>query len=69
MLPAFRELAAPTLRAAVEAAEDIGARVLERNRELALAGYHAQVHVEAQTSFVMTPEASRPPGGHDAVRR
>ena len=56
MLPAFRELAAPTLRAAVEAGEDIGARVLERNRELALAGYHAQVHVEAQTSFVFLLE-------------
>ena len=51
MLPEFRQLAAPTLRAAVEAAPELTARVLERNRELAAAGYHAQVHVEEQTSF------------------
>jgi bacillithiol biosynthesis cysteine-adding enzyme BshC len=51
MLPAFRELAAPALRAAVESAPDISARVLERNRELAAHGYHAQVHVEEHTSF------------------
>ena len=47
MLPAFRELAAPAMRAAVERAEDLTAAVLERNRQLAAAGYHAQVHVEA----------------------
>lgn len=56
MLPAFRELAAPALRAAVEAAPEIAARVLERNQELAAAGYHAQVHVENQTSFVFLLE-------------
>jgi bacillithiol synthase len=51
MLPEFRQLAAPTLRAAVEAAPELTARVLERDRELAEAGYHSQVHVEEQTSF------------------
>jgi bacillithiol biosynthesis cysteine-adding enzyme BshC len=51
MLPEFRQLAAPTLRAAVEAAPELTARVMERNRELTAAGYHAQVHVEEQTSF------------------
>jgi bacillithiol biosynthesis cysteine-adding enzyme BshC len=56
MLPAFRELAAPTIGAAVEAAEDLTAAVLERNRQLAAAGYHAQVHVEATTSFVFLIE-------------
>jgi bacillithiol biosynthesis cysteine-adding enzyme BshC len=56
MLPAFRELAAPTIGAAVEAAEDLTAGVLERNRELAAAGYHAQVHVEAATSLVFLIE-------------
>jgi len=56
MLPAFRELAAPALRAAVQAAPDITARVLERNRQLVAAGYHAQVHVEGQTSFVFLLE-------------
>jgi bacillithiol biosynthesis cysteine-adding enzyme BshC len=51
MLPAFRELAAPVLRAAVEQAPELTAAVLERNRELVDAGYHAQVHVEPQTAF------------------
>jgi bacillithiol biosynthesis cysteine-adding enzyme BshC len=56
MLPAFRGLAAPTIAAAVEAAEDLTAAVLERNRQLAAAGYHAQVHVEASTSLVFLIE-------------
>jgi bacillithiol biosynthesis cysteine-adding enzyme BshC len=56
LLPAFRELAAPCLRAAVEAAPELTARVLERNGELAAAGYHAQVHVEPQTSLVFLLE-------------
>ena len=51
MLPEFRQLAAPTLRKAVQAAPELTARVMERNRELSGAGYHAQVHVEEQTSF------------------
>ncbi|MGA8578125.1 MAG: bacillithiol biosynthesis cysteine-adding enzyme BshC [Bryobacteraceae bacterium] len=51
MLPAFRELAAPVLRRAVEQAPELTAAVLERNRELVEAGYHAQVHVEPQTAF------------------
>lgn len=56
MSPAFRGLAAPALRAAVETAPDLTARVLDRNRELEAAGYHAQVHVEPQTSFVFLLE-------------
>ena len=51
MLPAFRELAAPVLRSAVERAPELTAAVLERNRELVEAGYHAQVHVEPQNAF------------------
>ena len=51
LLPAFRELAATALRTAVEAAPALTAQVLQRNRDLAGAGYHAQVHVEEQTSF------------------
>jgi bacillithiol synthase len=51
MLPEFRQLAAPTLRAAVGAAPELTARILERNRELVADGYHAQVHVEEKTSF------------------
>jgi bacillithiol biosynthesis cysteine-adding enzyme BshC len=56
MLPAFRALAAPALRAAVASAPELTAGVLARNRELADAGYHAQVHIEEQTSFVFLLE-------------
>ncbi len=65
MLPEFRELAAPAMRAAVEAAPELTAAVLARNEELAAAGYHAQVHVEEQTSFVL-PAGGRPgvPGSY-----
>lgn len=56
MLPAFRELAAPALRKAVERAPELTGRMLDRNRELAGAGYHAQVHIEQQTSFVFLLE-------------
>jgi bacillithiol biosynthesis cysteine-adding enzyme BshC len=56
MLPAFRALAAPALAAAVKAAGDLTDGVLARNRELAAAGYHAQVHLEDHTSFVFLLE-------------
>lgn len=59
MAPAVRELAAPTLRAAVEAAPELSERLLERNRELTAAGYHAQVHVEPATSLVFLLENGR----------
>ena len=65
MLPAFRELAAPALRLAVAAAPKIATDVLERNLQLAAAGYHAQVHVENQTSFVFLLEN----GKRQALRR
>jgi bacillithiol synthase len=56
MFPAFRELAAPALRTALDRAPRLTERVLERDRALAAAGYHAQVHVEPQTSFVFLLE-------------
>jgi bacillithiol biosynthesis cysteine-adding enzyme BshC len=56
MRPAFRRLAAPLLKRAVEAAPELTAAVLARNKDLAAAGYHAQVHVEDQTSFVFLLE-------------
>ena len=59
MSPAMRELAAPAIRSALEAAPDLTAAVLERNRALEAAGYHAQVHVEDQTSFVFLLENGR----------
>ncbi len=51
MAPAIRSLAAPALSQAVGAADELTAALLERNRELADAGYHAQVHVEKQTAL------------------
>src|ERR1017187_2787713 len=59
MLPAFRALAAPALASAVRAAGDLTDGVLARNRELAAAGYHAQVHVEDHTSFVFLLESGK----------
>jgi bacillithiol biosynthesis cysteine-adding enzyme BshC len=56
MLPAFRQLAAPCLRAALEAAPVLTERLLERNHDLQTAGYHAQVHIEPQTSLVFLLE-------------
>jgi bacillithiol biosynthesis cysteine-adding enzyme BshC len=56
MRPAFRELAAPTLRAAVEHAPELTEGLLARNRDLAEAGYHAQVRIEPQTSLVFLLE-------------
>jgi bacillithiol biosynthesis cysteine-adding enzyme BshC len=56
MLPAFRELAAPALRSAVEAAPELSSLLLQRNHELADAGYHAQVHIEDHTSLVFLLE-------------
>ena len=56
LLPEFRELAAPCLRAAVEAAPALTEHLLERKRALEAAGYHAQVHVEPQTSLVFLLE-------------
>ena len=51
MLPEFRRLAAPALEMAVEHASSISAEVMARSKELAGAGYHAQVLVEPDTSF------------------
>jgi bacillithiol synthase len=59
MSPAMRELAAPAIRSALQAAPDLTAAVLERDRELEAAGYHAQVHVEDQTSFFFLLENDR----------
>src|SRR5205823_6996937 len=59
MLPAIRELAAPTIREALEHAPELTAALLERNQQLIKAGYHAQVHVEDHTSLVFLLEGGR----------
>jgi len=56
LLPEFRALAAPALQTAVKAHAELTSSMLVRNRELIAAGYHAQVHVEEQTSFVFLLE-------------
>ena len=59
MAPGVRELAAPTIRTALAQAPELKRLVLERNRELNAAGYHAQVHVEDETSFFFLLENGR----------
>ncbi len=54
-----RKLVAPILRKALVRTTEIAQRLLERNRELIAAGYHAQVHFEEQTSFVFLLENGR----------
>jgi bacillithiol biosynthesis cysteine-adding enzyme BshC len=54
-----RELAAGAIRSALEIAPELKRIVLERNRELTEAGYHAQVHVESDTSFFFLLENGR----------
>jgi bacillithiol biosynthesis cysteine-adding enzyme BshC len=49
--PAIRDIAAPFMAVALEAAPDLKAKLLERNKELESAGYHAQVHIEPKTSL------------------
>jgi len=56
---AIRELAAPVLRKALADAPALSEKLLERNQELETAGYHAQVHVEKQTSLVFLLDGKR----------
>src|SRR5579872_998180 len=59
MAPGVRELAAPLIRSAIERAPELKQLVMERNRQLNAAGYHAQVHVEDDTSFFFLLENGR----------
>lgn len=54
--PAIRRIAAPVLAQAVRQDDRLHRILLERNRELETAGYHAQVHIEAKTSLVFVLE-------------
>ncbi len=49
---AIHRIGAPVLRAGLERADELHAALIERNRELQAAGYHAQVAVEAQSSLL-----------------
>jgi bacillithiol biosynthesis cysteine-adding enzyme BshC len=60
--PAVRAIAAPLIAKAVNAAAEIKPRVIERNKELAAAGYHAQVHLDGKTSlFFLLENGERVP--------
>jgi len=59
MQPAVRALAAPVIRDAISKAPELKRLLLERNRELTEAGYHAQVHVEDETSLFFLLENGR----------
>jgi uncharacterized protein YllA (UPF0747 family) len=51
-----RQLAAPLLARALERSAELVRLVLERNQALAAAGYHAQVHVEPESSLLFLLE-------------
>ena len=57
--PAVRQLAAPMLRRAFGIGQDLNRVLLQRNRELESAGYHAQVHIDARTSLFFLLDRGR----------
>lgn len=57
--PEIRKIAAPMMRNAVLIGHDLNRILLQRNRELEAAGYHAQVHVDARTSLFFILEGGR----------
>jgi bacillithiol biosynthesis cysteine-adding enzyme BshC len=60
--PAIRKISAPIVQEALIAAPELKAKLLERNRELAAAGYHAQVLIEEKTSlFFLLENGERVP--------
>jgi bacillithiol biosynthesis cysteine-adding enzyme BshC len=56
---AVRQMAAPLLRDALRDGTNLHTKLMDRNRELEAAGYHAQVHLEAKTSLVFLLEDGR----------
>ena len=57
--PALRRIAAPLLAEALTNANDLKSDLIERNIELVKSGYHAQVHIEPQTSLFFLLEGNR----------
>ena len=81
---AFHRMGAPVLRAALERADELHRALVERNKELEAAGYHAQVAVGPQSSLLflldertgarvalkrLTPSAQEPDGLWQAGRQ
>jgi bacillithiol biosynthesis cysteine-adding enzyme BshC len=72
--PAGREahqLGAPVLQAAIERADELHAALIQRNRELQTAGYHAQVAVADHGSllFLLDPQSGSQSGARLALKR
>jgi bacillithiol biosynthesis cysteine-adding enzyme BshC len=63
--PAIRTIGAPFIAKALAAAPELKTQLIARNRELADAGYHAQVHLDAKTSLFFLLEK----GERAALRR
>jgi bacillithiol synthase len=60
--PEVRQIGAPLITDALEAAPELKARLLARTKELESAGYHAQVHLEDKTSlFFLLEKGERVP--------
>ena len=59
MQPSIRRLAAPMLHDALERMPELVRLLMERNRGLEAAGYHSQVHVEADSSLLFQLEEDR----------
>jgi bacillithiol biosynthesis cysteine-adding enzyme BshC len=55
----IRRMAAPLLRDALRDGAQLQNKLLERNKELETAGYHAQVHIEAKTSLAFLLDGDR----------
>jgi uncharacterized protein YllA (UPF0747 family) len=60
-------MGAPVLRAALERADELHAALLKRNRELAVAGYHAQVAVTGESSLLFLIDEKT--GARQALKR
>ncbi len=60
--PAIRKISAPLVAKALQMAPELKAALLQRNRDLEAAGYHAQVHIEEKTSlFFLLENGERVP--------
>ena len=64
---AFHRMGAPVLHAALERADELHEALLERNRELEAAGYHAQVAVTEQSSLLFLIDEQT--GARTALKR
>lgn len=65
MHPRLHEMAGGLFRRALDEADELGAALLERNKELVKAGYHTQVHVTPQSTLLFQRFA----GQRTALRR